>query len=446
MGRRKIEIKFINDDRNRSVTFIKRKNGLFKKAHELSILTGAKVTVHVEDIKERQFDYISSNLGGEGSHTQFQSDDEDDDANSFDGQEDLQDGQDGDLHESASSVGSTTALGSKRDSGLIRPGDRRSQSSIHLSPNPNIPNSRRSSGHPYPRSPNAAPARPASMDFSMPGYTWPAGGPQRKVSVPPMPSNHPYPQHNLQQQQQHQAQFSPQQTPHGGHSAQFYFHPNQSQPVLSSYDHQQLQQQQLQQQQHHQQPQQLQQQHHQMAQQQQFPAQQGPRYNGNLFQTNGHPATNSQRHVPAYPSNLVPSAVRPHSGTLPSSKENEDLYGEFGGNLGEYLDDDMDQDFDALGTQASTPGNYDFSTNPSLTNLKMTATPAASQSTKIHGLGIPMPLDPYGMPYVPNAEQGSLQYHAAQRNAFYNNMSGAQSTPNLAWLGSNYDNSQRYEE
>ncbi|KAG0144562.1 hypothetical protein CROQUDRAFT_47204 [Cronartium quercuum f. sp. fusiforme G11] len=47
MGRRKIEIAPIVDDRNRSVTFLKRKNGLMKKAYELGVLCGAEVAVIV---------------------------------------------------------------------------------------------------------------------------------------------------------------------------------------------------------------------------------------------------------------------------------------------------------------------------------------------------------------------------------------------------------------
>ncbi len=45
MGRRKIEIQRISDDRNRAVTFIKRKAGLFKKAHELSVLCQVDIAV-----------------------------------------------------------------------------------------------------------------------------------------------------------------------------------------------------------------------------------------------------------------------------------------------------------------------------------------------------------------------------------------------------------------
>ncbi|CCD25087.1 MADS-box domain-containing protein NDAI_0E02700 [Naumovozyma dairenensis CBS 421] len=45
MGRRKIEIQPIHDERNRTVTFIKRKAGLFKKAHELAVLCQVDVAV-----------------------------------------------------------------------------------------------------------------------------------------------------------------------------------------------------------------------------------------------------------------------------------------------------------------------------------------------------------------------------------------------------------------
>ncbi|KAK4245044.1 hypothetical protein C7999DRAFT_34570 [Corynascus novoguineensis] len=45
MGRRKIDIKPIKDERNRSVTFLKRKGGLFKKAYELSVLCSVDVAV-----------------------------------------------------------------------------------------------------------------------------------------------------------------------------------------------------------------------------------------------------------------------------------------------------------------------------------------------------------------------------------------------------------------
>ncbi|XP_008785760.2 agamous-like MADS-box protein AGL29 [Phoenix dactylifera] len=46
-GRRKIEIKRIEDEQTRQVTFSKRRNGLFKKASELSTLCGAQVGILV---------------------------------------------------------------------------------------------------------------------------------------------------------------------------------------------------------------------------------------------------------------------------------------------------------------------------------------------------------------------------------------------------------------
>jgi hypothetical protein len=45
MGRRKIRIEPIRDDRNRQVTFLKRKQGLMKKAYELSVLCNCEVAL-----------------------------------------------------------------------------------------------------------------------------------------------------------------------------------------------------------------------------------------------------------------------------------------------------------------------------------------------------------------------------------------------------------------
>ncbi|KAJ7647398.1 hypothetical protein FB45DRAFT_893339 [Roridomyces roridus] len=45
MGRRKISIEPILHERNRSVTFLKRKNGLFKKAYELGVLCSVDIAV-----------------------------------------------------------------------------------------------------------------------------------------------------------------------------------------------------------------------------------------------------------------------------------------------------------------------------------------------------------------------------------------------------------------
>lgn len=47
MGRRKIEIQPITHERNRTVTFLKRKQGLFKKAYELGVLCSVDIAVVV---------------------------------------------------------------------------------------------------------------------------------------------------------------------------------------------------------------------------------------------------------------------------------------------------------------------------------------------------------------------------------------------------------------
>merc|ERR1712006_70277 len=56
MGRRKIEIAYLTDDRIRKVTFCKRKGGLFKKAEDLSKLCGVEIAVViVADNKTSEF-------------------------------------------------------------------------------------------------------------------------------------------------------------------------------------------------------------------------------------------------------------------------------------------------------------------------------------------------------------------------------------------------------
>ena len=45
MGRKKISIARISDERNRQVTFTKRKFGLMKKAYELSVLCDCEIAV-----------------------------------------------------------------------------------------------------------------------------------------------------------------------------------------------------------------------------------------------------------------------------------------------------------------------------------------------------------------------------------------------------------------
>ncbi|KAI9891027.1 MAG: hypothetical protein M1814_003378 [Vezdaea aestivalis] len=62
MGRRKIEIKAIKDDRNRSVTFLKRKGGLFKKAHELSVLCSVDVAVIIFGHNKKLHEFSSGDI------------------------------------------------------------------------------------------------------------------------------------------------------------------------------------------------------------------------------------------------------------------------------------------------------------------------------------------------------------------------------------------------
>ena len=47
MGRKKINIELISDDRTNRVTFKKRRLGLLKKAMQLSLLTDAKMVIKI---------------------------------------------------------------------------------------------------------------------------------------------------------------------------------------------------------------------------------------------------------------------------------------------------------------------------------------------------------------------------------------------------------------
>ncbi|GMM36436.1 Smp1 protein [Saccharomycopsis crataegensis] len=63
MGRRKIEIQPIEDERNRSITFVKRKAGLFKKAHELAILCKVDIAVIIlDDNNDDHHEFCSCNI------------------------------------------------------------------------------------------------------------------------------------------------------------------------------------------------------------------------------------------------------------------------------------------------------------------------------------------------------------------------------------------------
>uniref|UniRef100_A0AAU7LJE7 MADS30 n=1 Tax=Hippophae rhamnoides TaxID=193516 RepID=A0AAU7LJE7_9ROSA len=62
MVRGKIVIRRIDNSTSRQVTFSKRRNGLLKKAKELSILCDAEVGVMIFSITGKLYDYASTRL------------------------------------------------------------------------------------------------------------------------------------------------------------------------------------------------------------------------------------------------------------------------------------------------------------------------------------------------------------------------------------------------
>lgn len=60
MGRKRIEIKKINEPRARRATFGKRKSGLIKKAWEFGELTGSKVFLIIQDERKTKFSFTTS--------------------------------------------------------------------------------------------------------------------------------------------------------------------------------------------------------------------------------------------------------------------------------------------------------------------------------------------------------------------------------------------------
>nr|XP_043623801.1 floral homeotic protein AGAMOUS [Erigeron canadensis] len=64
LGRGKIEIKRIENTTNRQVTFCKRRNGLLKKAYELSVLCDAEVALVVFSSRGRLYEYANNSVKG----------------------------------------------------------------------------------------------------------------------------------------------------------------------------------------------------------------------------------------------------------------------------------------------------------------------------------------------------------------------------------------------
>jgi hypothetical protein len=62
MGRGKIVIRRIDNSTSRQVTFSKRRNGLLKKARELSILCDAEVGVIIFSSTSKLYEYASTRL------------------------------------------------------------------------------------------------------------------------------------------------------------------------------------------------------------------------------------------------------------------------------------------------------------------------------------------------------------------------------------------------
>ncbi|PAA84687.1 hypothetical protein BOX15_Mlig027715g4 [Macrostomum lignano] len=62
MGRKKIKIVRIEDERNRQVTFTKRKFGLMKKAYELSVLCDCEIALIIFNNSNRLFQYASTDM------------------------------------------------------------------------------------------------------------------------------------------------------------------------------------------------------------------------------------------------------------------------------------------------------------------------------------------------------------------------------------------------
>ncbi|KAI3423103.1 MADS-box domain-containing protein, partial [Psidium guajava] len=63
MGRGRVELKRIENKINRQVTFAKRRNGLLKKAYELSVLCDAEVALIIFSHRGKLYEFCSSSSG-----------------------------------------------------------------------------------------------------------------------------------------------------------------------------------------------------------------------------------------------------------------------------------------------------------------------------------------------------------------------------------------------
>ncbi|KAL6995758.1 Floral homeotic protein [Sarracenia purpurea var. burkii] len=72
MARGKIQIKRIENSTNRQVTYSKRRNGLFKKANELTVLCDAKVSIIMLSSTGKLHEYISPSASTKQLFDQYQ--------------------------------------------------------------------------------------------------------------------------------------------------------------------------------------------------------------------------------------------------------------------------------------------------------------------------------------------------------------------------------------
>ncbi|KAI9165528.1 hypothetical protein LWI28_015694 [Acer negundo] len=72
MGRGKIEIKRIENATNRQVTYSKRRNGIFKKAQELTVLCDAKVSLIMFSNTGKFHEFISNSTSTKKMFDQYQ--------------------------------------------------------------------------------------------------------------------------------------------------------------------------------------------------------------------------------------------------------------------------------------------------------------------------------------------------------------------------------------
>ncbi|KAF5955750.1 hypothetical protein HYC85_008606 [Camellia sinensis] len=72
MARGKIQIKRIENSTNRQVTYSKRRNGLFKKANELTVLCDAKVSIIMVSSTGKLHEFISPSTSTKQMYDQYQ--------------------------------------------------------------------------------------------------------------------------------------------------------------------------------------------------------------------------------------------------------------------------------------------------------------------------------------------------------------------------------------